>query len=233
MTPIGRPPLRTVPWSLADVAWALLQVFAIALALVLAASILNDLLPANNGIAGFVATLLLEGALLLSVVVFGLWKHRRSWDALGLVPSPLRSSLLAAAVFGGILGFSIVYSSIMVALGLDSLLPNGLPDEITQGLPQQLLGSFAAIVAAPFAEEVFFRGFLLPAFAAYWGFWPGAAASSLLFALSHASLGLLLPAFVSGLLLAWLYRRAGSLWPCVMAHGLQNTLALWAALMSA
>lgn len=94
------------------------------------------------------------------------------------------------------------------------------------------LGFLATVVAAPIAEEVFFRGFLLPAFAVQWGFVPAAFASALLFGLTHVSLGLLAPAFVSGLILAWLYRRTGSLWNCILAHGIQNSLAFAATFTS-
>lgn len=226
------PSLPKAPWTLADASWALLQVVVVAAILLPVAGILHHLWPGNQGIVGFSTSLLLEGALVLTVAWYGPWRHRVPWSALGLTPAPASTGWLALAAFGGILGFSVVYTLVITALGADSLLPQGLPDELTKGLLQQVLGSATAIIAAPFAEELFFRGFLLPAFASQWGFVPGAVASSLLFAASHVSLGLLLPAFAAGLLLAWLYRRTSSLWPCVMAHGLQNTLALWSVLLN-
>ena len=72
---------------------------------------------------------------------------------------------------------------------------------------------------------MFYRGFLLPAFAQRWGFVGGATLVSALFAVSHVAPGIMLPAFVSGMLFAWLYRRTGSLWNCCLAHGAQNALA--------
>ena len=72
---------------------------------------------------------------------------------------------------------------------------------------------------------MFFRGFLLPVFVGRWGFMWGAGFVSLVFGMSHGALGLLVPAFVTGMLLAWLYRRTGSLWNCCLAHGAQNALA--------
>ena len=38
--------------------------------------------------------------------------------------------------------------------------------------------------------------------------------------------GVLVPIFITGFLLAWLYHRTGSLWPNIVAHAGQNALAL-------
>jgi membrane protease YdiL (CAAX protease family) len=50
--------------------------------------------------------------------------------------------------------------------------------------------------------------------------------SSALFAAAHLSVGAAVPAFVSGMLLAWLYLRTRSIWPPVTAHALQNFIAV-------
>ena len=47
-----------------------------------------------------------------------------------------------------------------------------------------------------------------------------------IFHISQGSPGVLVPIFVTGLLLAWLYYRTGSLWASVMAHAGQNAVAL-------
>jgi membrane protease YdiL (CAAX protease family) len=52
------------------------------------------------------------------------------------------------------------------------------------------------------------------------------AASALVFSAFHLSLGVLVPIFITGLLLAWLYWRTGSLWAAIGAHAGQNALAL-------
>ena len=170
-------------------------------------------------------SLAIEGVLLLAVWRFGPWKYGRSWDALGLrrgLYSVLPWALLA---FAGIFGFSILYTLLVIGLGMDSLLPPGLPDEISQGAFNKVLGLGVTVLAAPFVEEVFFRGFLLPVFVVHMGFVKGAATVSLLFALGHLSVGLLIPAFVSGLILAWVYQSTGSLRSSWLAHGIQNALA--------
>ncbi|MEK7814621.1 MAG: CPBP family intramembrane glutamic endopeptidase, partial [Chloroflexota bacterium] len=47
-----------------------------------------------------------------------------------------------------------------------------------------------------------------------------------IFHLSQGSPGVLVPIFITGLLLAWLYYRTGSLWASIVAHGSQNAVAL-------
>ena len=77
---------------------------------------------------------------------------------------------------------------------------------------------FAAVVAAPLCEELVFRGYVYPVLKKFSGAWPAAISSSLVFACAHGSLTALLPLFLFGLLLTWVYERTGSLWAPVAAH---------------
>ncbi|MED5568055.1 MAG: CPBP family intramembrane glutamic endopeptidase, partial [Chloroflexota bacterium] len=45
------------------------------------------------------------------------------------------------------------------------------------------------------------------------------------------SIGVLVPIFVTGMLLAWLYHRTGSLWPGIAAHAGLNALAVSALIL--
>jgi hypothetical protein len=87
-----------------------------------------------------------------------------------------------------------------------------------------------AVVIAPLAEEVFFRGFLFRAFASSWGWLTGAVVSSAVFGVAHAQLDVFLPLFALGLMLAWVYKRTGSLWTSIALHALFNGLSVlvWA-----
>jgi membrane protease YdiL (CAAX protease family) len=80
-------------------------------------------------------------------------------------------------------------------------------------------------------EELLFRGVLLSALLRRWHVGWAVAASSLLFALIHlpgldyqwyAVPNLLLLA----LMLAWLRLYSASIWPCVLAHAVNNVLAV-------
>ncbi|MDE2571192.1 MAG: CPBP family intramembrane metalloprotease, partial [bacterium] len=99
-----------------------------------------------------------------------------------------------------------------------------LPRFDTPGL---LLGFvFVAAIAAPFFEEIFFRGFVFSAFAARLRFWPAAIVSGVIFAAAHGDLWALLPLWGVGILLAYIYHRSGSLWASIVAHGLFNSVSL-------
>jgi membrane protease YdiL (CAAX protease family) len=91
--------------------------------------------------------------------------------------------------------------------------------------PWALAGfAFTAVVLAPLFEETLFRGVLLPVLGQRWGAMPGLAASALIFAMAHLSLGELVPRLVLGVGLGWLRLRTGRLAPCVLMHALWNGL---------
>lgn len=80
-------------------------------------------------------------------------------------------------------------------------------------------------VIAPVAEELLFRGLVFGGLAQRMPVAVAATVSALLFALSHG-LGVVAPIFVLGLGLAWLYRRTGTIWAPIMAHGVVNAISL-------
>lgn len=92
----------------------------------------------------------------------------------------------------------------------------------------------AGSLLAPFTEELFFRGYIFHAYAARKGLTQAYALSATVFALPHlnpdvglvANAALFLPLVVIGLVLAYLLRRSGTLVAPVVAHGLNNALAL-------
>ena len=75
-------------------------------------------------------------------------------------------------------------------------------------------------------EEVIFRGFLLAALAAVFGFWPGAILSSVAFAAVHAQYPLDLQILVGlgGLAWCWLVRISKSLWAPYLSHTLLDLI---------
>ncbi len=77
---------------------------------------------------------------------------------------------------------------------------------------------FAAVVAAPFCEEIVFRGYLYPAAKRFAGPWVACICSALIFAAAHGSLAALLPLFVFGCVLVFIYEKTGSLWASIGVH---------------
>jgi uncharacterized protein len=93
--------------------------------------------------------------------------------------------------------------------------------------------AFAGVaVVTPFAEELFFRGFLYPALRARLGIVLGLAISSAFFALLHLTPTVLPPLLFMGVSLGVLYEATGSIWPSVLLHSAVNSLALVATLLA-
>ncbi len=219
---IQAPHWAAVPWSLRDANWGIASV-----AVVLVLSFVVAQVVDMSGYPLLAIVLVgggLEAVLLMVVWRLGPWKHGHSWESLGLTRTFNGGASLALAVFLASVGFSILYAFAVWLMGLDAMRPNQLPTELMDTYVQRIVLFGLIVILAPFAEEVFFRGFLLPAFSARWGFLWGAVVVSGLFGIVHGA-GSLIPAFVSGMLLAWLYRRTRSLWNCCLAHGAQNALA--------
>jgi len=98
----------------------------------------------------------------------------------------------------------------------------------TRGPMIYLFAAFAC-VAAPFVEEMVFRGFLLNAFLRYTPPVVAVLLSGALFGLAHGdphSVAAMLPLAAGGLVLGALYYRTGSLAVSMIAHGTFNLLSV-------
>jgi membrane protease YdiL (CAAX protease family)/uncharacterized RDD family membrane protein YckC len=84
------------------------------------------------------------------------------------------------------------------------------------------------VVVAPIAEEIFFRGMLFGGLRKRLATFPAAAISAVVFGALHATTGITAvpPLIVFGFVLALLYERTGSLVPGMVAHAINNALAL-------
>ena len=92
-----------------------------------------------------------------------------------------------------------------------------------------LVPLLASIVAAPVAEEIFFRGFLFGGLRRGLPFVAAALVSAVIFGAFHYtgphSLTVLPQLAFLGLVLAWIYERSGSIYPTIALHVLNNALA--------
>src|SRR5690606_24666955 len=104
-----------------------------------------------------------------------------------------------------------IYGALAEAFGPDELVPEStVPSTVTRDTAALVFAGVAAVIIAPFSEELLFRGLFLGGLLR-WGFWPAAAISALLFSAIHLDPGSLVPFFGIGLVLAWLAWRRGSL----------------------
>jgi membrane protease YdiL (CAAX protease family)/uncharacterized RDD family membrane protein YckC len=99
---------------------------------------------------------------------------------------------------------------------------------LDQGIVAAVPVVFLIAVAAPIAEEIFFRGMLFGGLRRRLSTLPAAAISALVFGALHATTGVsaVPPLIIFGFVLALLYERTGSLVPGMIAHALNNALAL-------
>lgn len=88
---------------------------------------------------------------------------------------------------------------------------------------------FVTVIVAPITEEIYFRGFLFPAFKRY-GAVMAALLSSLVFGIVHFQLNVSIYTFLLGLFLCFMYQRLKSIWPGVGLHMLNNFIAFWVLL---
>src|SRR5271166_160423 len=97
-----------------------------------------------------------------------------------------------------------------------------------EGVALLLFSALLTCVVAPICEEFLFRGYIFTALRSWRGTWPAAVITGLLFGGVHAGSAPaldLLPLAGLGFGLCMLYRYSGSLYPCFVAHSLNNSLA--------
>jgi len=78
------------------------------------------------------------------------------------------------------------------------------------------------VIFAPIVEEIFFRGFLFQGFRQKYGWVRGGLLSATVFAIGHLDPVSLIPTFILGVLLAYMYHRSNSVWPGIILHFLVN-----------
>jgi len=166
-----------------------------------------------------------EVVFLVSAVWFGARRYRRGLEVLGF-RRPVRGWWTPIAVLFGAYFVLAVYVAIVELSGLGDLTPEStLPEDVFDSPFTLPLAGVLALLAAPLAEETFFRGFLFPGLRNRLGTLRAALASSLFFAALHFNLGSVIPFTVIGMLLAWAYVVSGSLWMAIGAHFAFNAIS--------
>ena len=227
-------PRPQVPWRLQDVGLTVAWVLAVLLhtSIVLGVVIVVGDFGEDAELAGLFGVMLaVEAAMLAATAWFTVGRYGCGWRALGFRPTRSGGWVVALAVAGAALfAFYVtlgIYFSIVELAGADALKPeSAVPEESFDNVLVLSLAFIVVSVAAPLAEETFFRGFLFPALRSRWGTLWAALASALLFAAVHFDPGLIVPFTVIGLLLVWAYVVTGSLWTAIFAHFGFNTISL-------
>jgi len=175
---------------------------------------------------GFAATLVMDALLIATVGAvcqFAGWRELlKGFGMERFRPSSLKVTLAALV---GLYAFVIVYSVLIDLADVSWLKPEStIPSAVTRDALTASMAGVLACLAAPLAEELFFRGLVFGGLVR-WGFWPAAAASGAIFSASHLDPGSFVPFIVVGMTLAWLYWRRSNLWDAILFHLLFNLIS--------
>ena len=220
-------PHGPTPWSGVDVAAAVLSFlgFQVLAAECIPTDALLQVRLAAGGIAMLAATAVSAAHLLL---------RGAGWASLGFGLGRLREDAMLAVA-----GLVLLLAPLLgLAAVLDRFVPyrhaivdflNAHRDPLSIGLV-----IFAAVVAAPIAEEFLFRRVLQGWLESWlepreprWGGVTAIMLSSLAFAAAHVGQGMAwLPLFFFGLVVGYLARQTGSIVPGIILHGLFNAVSV-------
>lgn len=156
------------------------------------------------------------------VILIGMYRARLSVAQLFRLPRP--SILLYISILVAGFGLSTAMSEV------DNLFryfyaPPAFIEEIFMKIFSQsgiLSGLFLLSVVAPFTEEILFRGIFLRGFLKNYRPLTAVLVSSFLFALIHLNPWQFAGAAVTGVFLAIVYIKTGSIIPCIFGHAVYN-----------
>jgi len=181
------------------------------------------------------ATVILVSMGLALLLVTWLFVHRtRALAGLPSLPGRDPAGALRSGVGWGVvawLGSTLVLVVVVWLLELVGLPPEPEAAERAIAMLDPWLVVLAVVILAPSAEEVFFRGVVFNAWLREGGRRFAFIGSSALFAVIHLSLVSLLPIFLLGVALAWVYQRTGNLLAPIAMHATVNGISVAFALL--
>lgn len=241
----GRGAGQTV-WTLLDCLGVFALTPVVAGVLFLGGTLLAGALGQTGGLSQGVAGVL-SGAVVFVVLIAAAftWVRLRypghARDLVGWSSPAWRDVLIGLGL--GVLGFLVINVGLGTLVELLARLAGADPPAVQEDYQELVRNAdtapffiLMAVVLAPLAEELFFRGMLFPAFARRMGVWAAILLSALLFAVLHVGTGAtgdLAPnailaglIFPLGVLLAWIYHRRGTLLAPIIVHAVFNLLAV-------
>jgi membrane protease YdiL (CAAX protease family) len=213
---------HAVPWTIFDT-WLGVGMLALIDAILFIITLQSSRRAELAQSAGLI---LLELAYLLPVLLIFGWKHIH-WKHLRFRRFEPKMLGLGCGLLLGAYVVILLHNLILLGLGIDT------QGEAILRLIEMLdaPGWFflVGVVLAPFVEEIFFRGFLFQGFRERYGWTTAMLLSAAIFAVAHLDLVVLIPTFILGCLLAYVYHRSNSIWPGIILHFLVNSFGLLGA----
>ncbi len=173
------------------------------------------------------------GLLITAILTFLILRHISPLAVFGL-----RAAGLPRALLTGIGWLAVAYPLILLAQALsyslmaDSAVPQDVVQFLADNTGWQDRGAviLLAVVIAPVAEELIFRGYFYGVLRKYSGRFWAVAITSFLFAGIHGHLPSLTGLLILGVVLALIYERTSNLWVPIAAHSFFNGISICMAI---
>lgn len=219
--PVPEPRNYSVPWSVADTWMGVLLLVLLNVGLLIIA--LQDV---RTELVQSAALIFVQLAYLLPLLVIFAWR-RIHWKHLGFGTFDWNTLGLGCGLLIASYIFILLHNLILMALGIDT--QGEAIFRFFDSLESPVWFFFVGAVLAPIVEEIFFRGFIFQGFRHKYGWVNSMLLSSAIFAVAHLDPVALIPTFILGCLLAYMFQRSNSVWPGVILHFLVNAFGLCAA----
>jgi len=226
--------VTNISWGLGEIAKVIIVFYSMTLFTGLFFGLANQYLFAGQTENLFILlhTLMMDSIVLFFVLYLVVVRHKQSLQSLGL-----GGRSIFRDIFLGFASYCVVLPLfVLVVAGLSYVIklihyappPHPLVDifvtEDRQNPMIIYLSIFLACTVGPFIEEVFFRGFCYTTLKKHIGMKGAMILTSAFFAVIHYSLFALLPIFLLGMVLVYLYEKRGSLIPSITLHIVHNSL---------
>lgn len=173
---------------------------------------------------------------LFAIFIFWLMLKNKEKDIISLCKFDkisLKSGLLMIPITIGFSAFTMIYFALVYKYDLVPGMEVYM--EMMQGLMETIPGivsiSIAAIIVAPIAEEILFRGLIFNFLREKISLKYSIIIQALLFGIIHLNVFQGFSAFVYGILLAYIYIWTKSIWSVIIIHFLNNLLAVASMLL--
>ncbi len=232
LTPPAIPGVTAKPWGIPAILAGLalpLVLWGVGLAIAIAEGTPTDLTSSEIITSLLLTILILDGVFLAVPALFSLRRYRLGWEGLGFRGFDSGKFWMAVVAAAAAWGAVIVYGTVLVLVFGEGAAPEQDVEELFSSRVVLPVVGVSVVLAAPFAEEVFFRGFVFPGLIRLLGVGGAILASGLLFAMFHVtspdSAGLIIPFTPIGMMFAWLYYRTGTIWTSITAHLVFNLVS--------
>lgn len=147
----------------------------------------------------------------------------------GISKAPM--SVILFAFFAGA-GLNLAYSGLLSLLPIPEVIIESYVDASAKYEEPSNALMFKTVFLVPILEETVFRGLIGDRISRFAPKWIAIPVAALIFAVMHGNLLWCAYAFISGLLLTWMYFRCRSILPCISFHIAFNAANyLWAKIL--